>query len=96
MTSKVFLVMLDLSQVICPNLLICCKYENCNAQGAFVIIFFVYSDETASVISTKKIHTLSSHFSYFDVFPVRAPQKCQVQARISKLWPVFPDYLSVS
>ena len=35
-------------------------------------------------------------FCCFDVYPVRPPQKFQVQAKISTKWPVFPDYLSAS
>ena len=35
-------------------------------------------------------------FRCFDVFSVRPPQKFQVQAKISTIRPVFPDYLSVS
>ena len=35
-------------------------------------------------------------FRCFDVFPVRPPQKFQVQAKIPTIRPLFPDYLSVS
>ena len=48
------------------------------------------------VISTKKIFTPSSNFRCFNVFPVQPPQNFQVQAKISTILPVFPDYLSVS
>ena len=35
-------------------------------------------------------------FLLFYVFPVRPPQKCQVQAKIPTVRSVFPDYLSLS
>ena len=48
------------------------------------------------VTSTIKIVTASSHFCCADVFPVRPPQNLQVQAKISTIRTVFPDYLFVS
>ena len=35
-------------------------------------------------------------FRCFDLFPVRPPQKFQVQAKITTMQPVLSDYLSVS
>ena len=46
-------------------------------------------------METKKILTESSHFSLFYVFPVRPPQKFQVQAKISKITPAPYSRLSL-
>ena len=35
-------------------------------------------------------------FRCFDVFPIRPSQKFQVQAKIPKIRPLFPDNLSIS
>ena len=48
------------------------------------------------VIFTKQLLTKVTIFRCFDVCSVRPPQVFQVQAKISTVWPVFPDYLSVS
>ena len=84
-------------------LIICfCYTVNYNTQWAFVIQAWHYSHNnrigknSLNAIFIKKFLTESNHFCYFDVFPVQPPQKIQVQAKISTILPVFPDYLSVS
>ena len=86
-------------------LLICCSYPtsfscsdlfNCLESTCTVAIRTTNSLSSIQVIFTKKIFIVSSHFHCFDVFPVRPTQKFQVQAKIQRTRPVFPNYLSVS
>ena len=83
-------------------------YPNYNAQGVFVIIFFTYSDLynclrslcTVAVGTENEKKKENPHykqpFCCFDVFPVRPPQKFQVQAKIPTIRPVFLYYFPVS
>ena len=47
------------------------------------------------VIFTEQFLAKVAIFRCFDVCSVRPPQIFQVQAKISTVWPVFPDYISV-
>ena len=88
-------------------LLICCGYPNYNAQWAFVIIFFICSDHynclrnlcTVAIRTENEKKKENPHckppFPCFDVFPVRSPQKIQVQAKTPTVRPFFQGYLSV-
>ena len=44
----------------------------------------------------RKFSLKAAIFCCSDVCPVKPPQKFQVQAKISTIRPVFPDYLSIS
>lgn len=89
---------------------ICCSYENCKAKGVFLTNFFIGSHllkcfRTVCIIAirTKNSQNSISVISkgnplskqYFDVFPVRPPQKFQVQPKICTMWRLFPEYLTV-
>ena len=54
------------------------------------------SGYTLKVIFTEQFLAKVAIFRCFDVCSVRPPQIFQVQAKISTVRPVFPDYLSVS
>ena len=75
---------------------ICSDLFNCLESTCTVAIRTKNSLSSIQVIFTKKIFIASSHFHCFDVFPVRPTQKFQVQAKIQRTRPVFPNYLSVS
>ena len=89
-------------------LFICCGYPNYNAEGAFVMIFFICSDldnclrnfctVAIRTENEKKIESprCKQPFCYFNVFPVRPPQKFKVQAKIPTIQSVFLHYFSVS
>ena len=48
------------------------------------------------VIFTKQLLTKVTIFCCCDVCSVQPPQIFKVQAKISIVWPMFPDYLSFS
>ena len=74
----------------------CSDLFNCLESTCTVAIRTTNSLSSIQVIFTKKIFIVSSHFHCFDAFPVRPTQKFQVQAKIQRTRPVFPNYLSVS
>ena len=72
---------------------------NCLRRVGTIVVTTESGLNSLKVIFTTKYftETLKAAISRcFDVFPVRASQKFQVQVKMSTLWPVFPDYLSVS
>ena len=89
-------------------LLTCCGYPSYNAQGAFVIIFFICSDLynclrsfcTVAIRMENEKKKENPHCKQpcccFDVFPARPPQKFQNQAKIPTIRLVFLDYFFVS
>ena len=52
--------------------------------------------KSLKVIFTRQFLTIFSIFRCFDVCFVRPPHISYAQAKISTVWPVFPDYLSTS
>ena len=67
-----------------------------------ILIFFVVTACYLVVIARYRSFLLVTTFSMnaiiscFDIFSVRPTQIFQVQTKILTIWPVFPDYLSVS
>ena len=51
---------------------------------------------TSKSFSIRNFSLKAAIFRFFDLFTVRPSQKFQVQAKISTIRSVFPDYLSVS
>ena len=77
--------------MICSDLLNCFR-----SISTTTVIARENSKNSLKVIFTKKSSLKAAIFLCFDVFPLQPTQKFQVQAKISRIWPVFPDCLSVN
>ena len=77
--------------------MICSYLLNCfRSISTTTVIARENSKNSLKVIFTKKSSLKAAIFLCFDVFPLQPTQKFQVQAKISRIWPVFPDCLSVN
>ena len=74
---------------------ICSDLLNCLRNVGTIVITREIGWSSLKVIFTKQALTKATIFRCFDVFSVWPPQTFQVQAKISIIRPVFPDYLSV-
>ena len=76
--------------------LICRDLLNCLRSRGTMVITTQSGWNSLKVIFTEQFLTKVAIFRCFDVYSVLPPQIFQAQAKISKVRPVFPDYLSVS
>ena len=75
---------------------ICSDLLNCLRSVGTLVITTESDQNSLKVIFTERFLTKGSIFWCFDVFSVWPPQIFQVQAKISTIQPLFPDYLSIS
>ena len=68
---------------------------NCLRSVGIIVLTTESGLNSLKVVFTGKLPTKASICQCFDVFSVRPPQIFQVQVKISSIWPVFLDYLSV-
>ena len=76
--------------------LICTNLLNCLRSLGTMVIATESGQNSLKVILTKQYFTKVAIFCCFGVRSVRPPQIFQVQAKISTVRPIFPDYLSIS
>ena len=74
---------------------ICSDLLNCLRSVGTIVITTESGFNSLKVIFTEQFLTKTTIFRCFDVLSARSPQIFQVQAKISTIPPVFPDYLSV-
>ena len=77
-------------------ILICSDLLNLRRSLDTMVITTESDWKSVKVIFTQQFLAKVAIFCCFDVCSVRPPQIFQVQAKISTVLPVFPDYLSVS
>ena len=75
---------------------ICSDLLNCLRSVDTIVIKTKRGWNIFKDIFTKQFLTKATIFSWFDVFSLRPPHLLQVQAKISTIQPVFPDYHSGS
>ena len=77
---------------------ICSDFLNC-LRSVYTIVLTIKKRKAKPVSKQSPLRKFSlkaAIFCCFDVRPLKPPQKFQVQAKISTIPPVFPDYLSIS
>ena len=70
--------------------------RNCLRSVGTIVITTESDWNSLKIILIKQFLSKATIFCCFHVFSVRSPQIFQVQAKISTIGPVFPEYLSVS
>ena len=76
--------------------MICSDLLNCLRSVGTMVITTEVDKITSKSFSIRNSSLKAAIFRCFDLFPVRPSQKFQVQAKISTIRSVFPDYFSVS